>query len=250
MKLPLPRLIGIIVLASLALAACTSAPSTSEKVLPAQLEEIEGSEFKKVILTEKAAERIDVQTAMVSETIVKPIMRVGGEVVRPVAMSTNGSTLIRVRLNSGGQVGVDKSKLAAIIPLTGGADTQPVSAKSIEGVELEDDGEDDDEGDELFFEIDDGDGELLVGERVFVDVPLIGGDPQRKVVPYAAVLYGLTGETWVYINPEPLVFVRYPIVIDYIDGDQVVLLEGPEVGTPVVTVGVAELYGAETGVSK
>lgn len=72
----------------------------------------------------------------------------------------------------------------------------------------------------------------------------------EMVVPYASVIYGLHGETWVYISPEPLVFVRNLINIDYIDGDLAVLLEGPPLGTKVATVGVAELYGVDTGIGK
>ncbi len=73
---------------------------------------------------------------------------------------------------------------------------------------------------------------------------------QHLAVPYAAVMYGLEGDAWVYTNPEPQVYIREAIVIDYIDGDWVALDEGPEVGTPVVTVGASLLYGAEVGVSK
>lgn len=72
----------------------------------------------------------------------------------------------------------------------------------------------------------------------------------RMVLPYAAVIYGLSGETWAYTSPDTLTFVRTPITIDYIEGDMVVLLDGPEVGTDVVTVGVAELFGTDTGVGK
>jgi hypothetical protein len=72
----------------------------------------------------------------------------------------------------------------------------------------------------------------------------------RIVVPYAAVIYDLHGETWLYTNPEPLTYVREAIIIDSIDGDKAILVEGPSNGTEVVTVGVAELFGAETGVSK
>jgi hypothetical protein len=68
---------------------------------------------------------------------------------------------------------------------------------------------------------------------------------KRKVVPYAAVLYDARGETWVYTSPEPLVFVRHRIRVDYIDRDRAVLSEGPAAGTAVVTVGAAELFGAE-----
>jgi hypothetical protein len=73
---------------------------------------------------------------------------------------------------------------------------------------------------------------------------------QRKVIPYSAVIYDLRGDTWAYTSPEPLTFVRQPIAIDYIEGDLAFLTEGPEVGVEVATVGVAELYGADTGVGK
>lgn len=72
----------------------------------------------------------------------------------------------------------------------------------------------------------------------------------QTVVPYSSVIYGLHGETWVYTSPEPLTFVRHSIIIDYIDADLAVLSDGPPLGTLVVTVGVAELYGIDTGVGK
>jgi hypothetical protein len=72
-----------------------------------------------------------------------------------------------------------------------------------------------------------------------------GSKALRKVVPYAAVLYDAHGDTWVYTSPAPLVFVRRPITVDYIDGDTAVLSDGPPVGTHVVTVGGAELFGTE-----
>lgn len=68
---------------------------------------------------------------------------------------------------------------------------------------------------------------------------------RRMVVPYAAVLYDAKGQTWVYTSPEPLKYMRHAIRVDYIEGDQAVLTEGPPVGTQVVTVGGQELFGAE-----
>ena len=73
---------------------------------------------------------------------------------------------------------------------------------------------------------------------------------QRLVIPYGALIYDLNGDTWIYISPEPLTFVREPITVDTIDGDMVVLTDGPAIGTEVVTVGVPELYGADTGIGK
>jgi len=73
---------------------------------------------------------------------------------------------------------------------------------------------------------------------------------QRKVIPYAALVYGLKGETWAYTSPAPRTFIRQPIKVDYIDGDKVVLIDGPAAGTTIVTVGVPELYGTDTGIGK
>lgn len=72
----------------------------------------------------------------------------------------------------------------------------------------------------------------------------VRGD-QRTVIPYSAVLYDVNGDTWVYTNVEPLVFVRHRVSIDQIDGENAVLLDGPPPGTMTVTVGAAELFGAE-----
>jgi len=73
----------------------------------------------------------------------------------------------------------------------------------------------------------------------------------RKVIPYAALIYDAEGGTWVYTKePNALAFVRYAVIIDFIEGDMVVLTEGPPAGTEIVTVGGQELFGTETGVSK
>jgi hypothetical protein len=64
-------------------------------------------------------------------------------------------------------------------------------------------------------------------------------------VPYAAVVYDPNGKTWVYTSPKDRTFVRGPITVTNISGEEAFLSSGPEVGTEVVTVGTAELYGAE-----
>jgi hypothetical protein len=131
-------IIILLTLISLSLTACASKSESSKKVDPVTLEEIDGTDFKRLVLTEKAAERINVQTAEVS----------------------------------------------------------------------------------------------------------------GNVLPYAAVIYDTEGNTWIYTNPEPLTYIRAPILVDHIEGNQAILTEGLDAGTKVVTLGVSELYGAETGVSK
>ena len=69
-------------------------------------------------------------------------------------------------------------------------------------------------------------------------------------VPYSALMYVPTGETHVYTSPAPRTFVRAAVTVDSIQGDLVVLNEGPAAGTEVVSIGAAELFGTELGVGK
>lgn len=67
----------------------------------------------------------------------------------------------------------------------------------------------------------------------------------RKVVPYSSLIYDPQGQTWLYTSPQPRTFIRHKVAVDYIEGDLVVLTDGPPTGTAVATMGVAELYGSE-----
>ncbi len=136
----------LLIFAALPLAACSQGTVEADKIEPALVEPIEGTELNRLTLTEKAVERLDIQTDSIREE------QVNGE--------------------------------------------------------------------------------------------------QRLVIPYGAVLYDLNGGTWAYTSPEPRVYVRQPITVEYIEDDMVVLTDGPPLGTAVVTVGAAELYGADTGVGK
>jgi hypothetical protein len=84
-------------------------------------------------------------------------------------------------------------------------------------------------------------------ERLDVRTAAVERDGSGTVVPYSAMFYSPTGETWVYVNSAPLMFVRHSIVVDHIDGDRVVLSDGPSQGTKVATAGVSELHGIESG---
>jgi hypothetical protein len=86
--------------------------------------------------------------------------------------------------------------------------------------------------------------------RLDIEVDPVLGAGSATTIPYAAVFYTATGDTWTYTNPEPLTFVRVPIVVDHIRGDRVFLTDGPPPGMEVVTQGAAELYGTETGVEE
>lgn len=64
----------------------------------------------------------------------------------------------------------------------------------------------------------------------------------RKVVPVLSVLYDPRGGTWVFSNPDSLVFVRERVKVDSIAGELAVLADGPPVGVRIVTAGAANLF--------
>ena len=86
---------------------------------------------------------------------------------------------------------------------------------------------------------------LQTAQIVEQNMTIGGKTGTRKVVPYGAIMYDTKGDTWTFTNPEPLVFVRHKVVVEHIEGDQVVLSDGPASGTAIVTVGATELMGAE-----
>lgn len=94
----------------------------------------------------------------------------------------------------------------------------------------------------------------LSARRIGIQTALVRevgvGGTVRKAVDYAALIYEPSGATSVYTNPKPLVFVRHAVTVESNDGTTVVLADGPPVGTPVVTVGGAQLLGMEFGVGK
>jgi len=91
---------------------------------------------------------------------------------------------------------------------------------------------------------------LKAAHRLDIRTAVIREDPSgKRVIPYASIIYDRGGDTWVYTRSAPLTFVRAKVVVELIEGSDAFLKEGPPAGTQVVTVGAAELYGAEIGVN-
>jgi hypothetical protein len=82
-------------------------------------------------------------------------------------------------------------------------------------------------------------------DRTGVETASVRRDGRHLVVPYASLIYDAEGKTYVYTSPKQLEYVRAEVVVDRIDGDTAFLTDGPPVGTDIVTVGTAEVYGAE-----
>jgi hypothetical protein len=82
-------------------------------------------------------------------------------------------------------------------------------------------------------------------KRIGLKTAKVGRSEGHKDVPYAALIYDPEGDTFVYTNLERLSFLREEVEVERIDGDRVLLSKGPPTGTNVVTVGAAEVHGAE-----
>src|SRR3954447_8602014 len=86
-------------------------------------------------------------------------------------------------------------------------------------------------------------------QRLRLQTAPVTGQPGDLSIPHAAVVYDADGASWAFVELEPRVYQRAPIVIRSIDGDRARLSSGPGPGTNVVTVAAAELVGVEAGIS-
>lgn len=82
-------------------------------------------------------------------------------------------------------------------------------------------------------------------ERLAIETVRVRKAGRAFVVPYSALVYDESGDTWVYTNPKPLEFVRKAVNVVRIEGNRVLLSAGLPAGTRVASVGVPELYGTE-----
>ena len=235
------RWVVVLILAALLASACSRNLDKPAESKPAKVDRVQGTDLGRVTLSPKAAERLDIKTVPVSEEPVGSRKRlVGGEVVAKPAGADGKAVWVRVALSPKDLRAVAAGQPAWVVPLARGVNGKVVaSVQAVMVVDVK-------EPVSLHYAVDSASG-LAPGQLVQVELPLAGAQT-RKVVPSGAVLYDAQGKTWVYTNPEPLVYVRHPITVDYFDGDRVILSsDGPATGTTVVTVGAAELFGAEYG---
>jgi len=230
----------IAILAGLQTAACTKKTEILSEIKPAKVERVQGTELSRLTLTPKAVERLDIKTGAVREERIGARKRLAaGEVIpRPAAAANDGSKVwVRVAMSPADLRSVAASQpaqIASLADVTGGTTARAIASLN-DAKELT----------ALHYAVDQADG-FTLGQRVRVELA-VSGAAMRSVVPTSSMLYDAKGKTWVYTSPEPMVFVRHAITVDHIDGDRVVLSDGPAPGTVVVTVGAAELLGTEYG---
>jgi RND family efflux transporter MFP subunit len=99
---------------------------------------------------------------------------------------------------------------------------------------------------DLFYQLQGGETALRPGERVTVQLPLKTTE-RGLVVPDRAVLYDISGGTWVYEDRGGGAYARRRIEIARHSGNLALVTRGIDPGTRVVTAGAAELFGTEFG---
>ncbi len=230
-----------------------------------KVEPIEGSPLKRLTLTKRAVERLDLRTMPLGQEEVVRMRVFSGEVeLMPhpaklplLATNTTSGTVtdaepLRVRVNLGTEslaVAASKPALVSKLDDDDDDDEDDISADPLEADDVDDAadaGEDKSARVVRYFLLKSGSG-LVTGERVSVKLPTTASGQIRMVVPYSAIIYDTKAQAWVYTSPAALTFVRQPVEIDFIEGNKVVLVSGPTLATPIVTIGVAELWGAESG---
>jgi hypothetical protein len=236
----------LILIAAIGLTACSDG-AHYEYIEPAEKVD-QGDGRYLLILTDKAVERLGIETDTVKEEEIAKTRTFGGEVMEA---SADGGAMVMVSLTADELNTIDPNGPVSVFPL---GDDEEDDDDNDEGFEAELDempGMDDDEDGitrAVYYNVDGAN--LATGQRLMVVVSLAGDEGTRLVVPFSSLIYDIYGDTWVYTNPEPRTYLRVPVVVDYIQGDKVVLLEGPVAGSTVVTIGVAELHGTDTGVGK
>ncbi|MBB5081934.1 hypothetical protein [Nonomuraea endophytica] len=87
-------------------------------------------------------------------------------------------------------------------------------------------------------------------ERLGIQVARALQSGKLLAVPYSAVVYDTKGQAWLFVNPAPGTYQRAQITVESMKDGTAYLTAGPPAGTPVVSTGAAELYGAELGIGK
>jgi hypothetical protein len=274
MKVKFVALAAVATLLSAPAALAAGGPGPAGKSPAVTLKSIPGSTAKRVTLTAKAAERLGIETGkvveepilrkqMVSGLVIPPLEKqlekpAGGAfggfgrlapaaALQPVAARAtppaSGDAWVLMSLSPAEWERLAKDKPARLLPLAtrdklqSEVFAQPSGIAPVEDMKRS--------MLTLYYVVPGKEHGLEMNKRMRVELQLSGSEEKQKAVPYGAVYYDAKGAAWVYVNPEPLVFERQRITVERVVGDQAVLTDGPPVGTPVVTVGAALLYGTE-----
>lgn len=240
---------------------------------PARFEKIPGTDLKRVILDEKSVGRLGIKTSEISQTHITRTRMLGGKLVLPIkkladapsaagfggfggspAVNTTASyqtvperdperDWIKVTLTKSEWQRIDAQEPVLVYPLNQGSNhTDAIKARLSELPPIHDVKR---SMLQVYYHMPVQKQPLALNKRVRVEVTLKGNDETHLTAPYDAILYDGKGKPWVYVNSDQWTYERKPVKIKRIEQLHAVLDSGPDIGTPVVTVGAPLLYGAE-----
>jgi RND family efflux transporter MFP subunit len=102
---------------------------------------------------------------------------------------------------------------------------------------------------DLYFELSNGDGTIVPGQRLGVTLTL-RGTRAALTIPTSAVVYDVHGGSWIYERTAPLTYARRRVTVEYVVEGTASLGAGGSAGAPIVVEGALELFAAETGFVK
>lgn len=215
-------------------------------IAPATLEAIGDTGVKRITLTEKAAWRIGITVEKVREESRYQTRRYRGDVtaLNPVGDLGKVAGIITVK----GQLQADAECLRSVraVPLTGYDWSRSILASKADGALMI--SADNAEEAVTNYAFEENADTISLGSQMLVEICTAGSEKERSVVPHGSLLFAADGTTWVYFAESALTFVRFPVEVDWIDGDQAILKSGPPAGSPVVVTGSVELFGEEFGI--
>jgi RND family efflux transporter MFP subunit len=162
------------------------------------------------------------------------------------SVASRNPVWVRVPVYVGDLAAIDPGHTAGIEPLGATAGTAGLLARPVQGPPAADPAA---ASADLYFELANPAGAFRLGQKVGVALTLKTSE-DSLVIPWAAVLFDLSGGAWVYERTGPTTFVRRRIDIKYVSDGLAVLGRGPAAGVEIVIAGAAELFGTEFGAGK
>ncbi|KAA0231024.1 efflux RND transporter periplasmic adaptor subunit [candidate division KSB1 bacterium] len=167
----------------------------------------------------------------------------GAELFEVVGQNT---VWVRVPVYVGDLATIDEQQPAQIEAFGDASGVSQRIAKPVQGPPLSDANA---ASADLFFEMENSDGQFRVGEKVRVTLAQ-KNIAENLIVPFSAILYDIHGGTWVYTRMSPHTYTRQRVELHHVVDTLAVLARGPDSGTEVVITGAAEIFGTEFGGGK
>lgn len=230
---------------SLAFAAPLSAKTSYKGT---KIDKIPGTHVKRITLSDVAVDRLAIETAKIREVALPERQTVEAEIVNlpeAFARATIQSAPLGLRINM-----APTEDIEALLGNRWIRVDHKGRGYSAKWVSHEQMGLSQQNQNALYFAFNGQFRNLRRGDivRATLDLPQRG--TAQKAVPYSAILYEPDGSVWVYEAREGNVYERKSVVVDRIVNGVAYLKSGPPLGTDVVTVGLIEIYGVESGIGK